>query len=80
MSTATRKPTASDRAITEGIRDAWDYWFREAGFHLPGTIPEAIGGAFRDWLAENSDRIIAAIAERAARTNGQTPDASVETT
>jgi hypothetical protein len=49
--------------VAEGVQDAWDFWLSQHPVTVPEIIEAAAVKAFREWLDEHSDEIIAAIAD-----------------
>lgn len=52
-------------ALTDGVRRAWDGYLAEHGVTVPDLIESAVQAAWREWLAEHTDEIVAAIARGA---------------
>jgi hypothetical protein len=58
------EPEMNDEAITEGVRDSWDFFLKQNHIAIEFLIRGEIGSAVKEWLDENKDEIIAAIAQR----------------
>ncbi len=50
--------------VSDGARDAWDFWLSQHDYSVPETIEQAIRDTFAAWLNEHSDEIVQAIANR----------------
>ena len=48
----------------KGVSDAWDFWLSQHDVSVPETIFAAVEKAVRGWLDDNTDALIAAIADK----------------
>jgi hypothetical protein len=45
-----------------GVEDAWGFWLSQHDVTVPDCIVEAITKAFSEWLEENKEAVLAALA------------------
>jgi hypothetical protein len=58
--------TAKQQGISEGVRDAWDFWLSQHDVSVPEIIHGAVESAVALWLNWNTEQVIAAIARAVA--------------
>lgn len=54
--------------VTRGVTEAWDFWLSQHEVTAPGAVENGVEAAFAEWLTNNTDTLISAIADRVATT------------